>query len=396
MGIPAETDITRPPADALAHRLLTSGWKFDFFQAVWLLERFCAGRTPVGGRGPVSDEPIRFRPHVSMGFPPTDIRRITAQPWNLGGDPVYQIDVTFMGIYGVSTPLPLDYAVGILRSVEPYVEPSAEEGGDSAEESSPATAAESEATPVRDFLDVFHHRLVSLFYRGWTKYRYDVTFSTPGRDNVTDYLLWLIGCARDYDEALLGVSPVRLLRYAGLLTQHPEPAVALEGMLDDYWGGFPVKVEQCVGRWVPLAKVDLNVLGVDNSSLGVNLTVGEQVYDLSGAFNVALGPLDWNTYVTFLPGQPGFEQTRSLVRFYCSDPLSFTIEVKLLGGEVPDMQLSSDETASRLGYTSWAQAGESPETSVTFVTTGPAGTEGRSGQEVDPARAQTPEGAAAV
>jgi len=389
MGAVAETDITRSPADTLLQRLLASGWRFDFFQAVWLLERFCAGGTTVGGRGPVADEPIRFRPHVSLGFPPSDVRRIAALPGVTGDKPLYQLDVTFMGLYGVSTPLPLHFAVDVLRSVEPYESPLPEQGEPVPADEVPKAAGPREATPVRDFLDVFHHRLVSLFYRSWTKYRYDVTFSTPGRDSITDYLLWLIGCSRDYDEAVLGVSPIRLLRYAGLLTQHPGPAVALEGLLDDYWGGFAVQVEQCIGRWVPLAEADLNVLGVCNSSLGVDLTVGEQVYDLSGAFNVALGPMDWETYLTFLPGQPGFEQTRSLVQFYCSDPLSFTIEVKLREGEIHDMRLSSDEDACRLGYTSWAQTGRLPETSVTFVTAGPAYTEG--GGDLQPARVEAPD-----
>jgi type VI secretion system ImpH/TssG family protein len=354
----------------LRDRLLTRGWEFDFFQAVWLLERYGGGRTTVGGRGPVAEEAIRFRPDVWLGFPPTDVRRITPSRRAEGDDPLYCVEVTFLGLYGVSTPLPLHYAVEMLRSVEPD-DTLARQPAPEVPAPVPAPVdLDSASTPGRDFLDIIHHRLTSLFYRSWTKYRYYATFGMPDRDRISDYLLLLICCMPSYDRTVLGVSPIRLLRYAGFLTQHPKSAVALEGLLSDYWGGLPVRIEQCVGRWVPLAASDLNRLGAANSRLGVDLTVGEQVYDLSGAFDMALGPVDWATYLSFLPGQEGFQQTRALARFYCADPLSFTLTLELFAGEIPEMRLSSDAEAGRLGFTSWVRTYASPETAVTFVTAG--------------------------
>lgn len=354
----------------LLQRLINRGWEFDFFQAVWLLERYCGSPTPVGGRGPVAAEPIRFRPEVSMGFPSTDVRRITplaaAGQGPTGvpeGETLYRIDATFMGLYGVSTPLPLHYAVEILRAVDPYeARPPVSDTPDSAVEIEP------ESAPARDFLDIFHHRLLSLFYRSWTKYRYHVTYGMPGRDTVTPFLLWLIGCQRGYDQAILGVEPIRLIRYAGLLTHHPKPAVSLEGLLGDYWGGMPIKVNQWIGRWVALNLADLNVIGVTHCRLGVDLTVGEEVYDLSGAFSITIGPMDWATYMMFLPGEWCYEQTCSLVHYYCCDPLAFNLEVRLLPGEVRPMHLASDDEAGRLGMTSWIGEEPSKELSISFMT----------------------------
>jgi type VI secretion system protein ImpH len=102
---------------SLIDRLVRRGWEFDFFPAVWLLERFAAGGAPVGEVGPVSAERIRFRPEVSMVFPATDVRRVAVVDGPSEDESIYQIDVTFMGLYGVSTPLPLHYAVDVLRSV---------------------------------------------------------------------------------------------------------------------------------------------------------------------------------------------------------------------------------------------------------------------------------------
>ena len=349
----------------LLARMLNSGWEFDFFQAVWLLERYAAGRTPVGGRGPVSQEAIRLRPEVSLGFPSTDVRRIARAEDLTGGPPFFRIDLTFMGLYGVSTPLPLHYAVDILRSVAAQTGASTAEDGPGAAQTAVSTP-ETESAPARDFLDILHHRLLSLFYRAWTKYRYDVSFGLPGRGDVTTYLTYLIGGSPTLGEDVLGVPPIRLLRYAGVLTQHPKSAVAIQGMLRDYWRGVPVQVDQFVGRWITLAPDDMNSIGVANSCLGENLIIGEQMYDLSGAFNIALGPIDWETYHHFLPDGDRFAQTRSLVRLAESDPLAFTMEVRLKARIVPEMQLYSDDRASRLGYTSWVRTDELPETSVVF------------------------------
>ncbi|MGB2985253.1 MAG: type VI secretion system baseplate subunit TssG [Phycisphaerae bacterium] len=351
---------------ALLERLFARGWEFDFFEAVWLLERYGSVRVPVGDRGPVSDESFRFRPDVSLGFPPTDVRRITHWTDAASDSSFYQFEVTFMGLYGVSTPLPLHYAVDLLRSVEQYEASASDTAGPDSPGARRMEGRDATSTPVRDFLDILHHRLISLFYRGWLKYRYDRAFGLLSRDVITDYLLWLIGCPRSYDEAALGVSPVRLLRYAGILTQHPRSATTLEGMLRDYWGEAPIEVQQCVGRWVPVSPADRNCIGVANSGLGLDLTVGEQVYDLNGAFNVTIGPTDWATYLSFLPGEPCHAQTRALVALYCADPLSVTIELRLQAEEVPQLRLSSDDGAGRLGFTSWARTEEIPETSVTF------------------------------
>ena len=364
---PSATNMT-PDDSPLLERLLTRGWEFDFFQAVWLLERYGGGDVLVGARGPVGRESFRFRPDVSLGFPATDVRRITRCTDPASGTSYYQAEVTFMGLYGVSTPLPLHYATGILRSVEQ----SGAAATETAEpESQQSAARDAGPTPVRDFLDIFHHRLVSLFYRSWLKYRYDRSFGMPDRDVITDYLLWLIGYSRDYTEATVGVPPIRLLRYAGILTQRPRSAVLLENMLQDYWEDLAVEVQQCGGRWVPISPLDGNRTGEANSTLGQDLTVGEQIYDLSGMFKVTIGPMDWTTYLSFLPDKNRFSETRALVNHYCADPLAFTFEFRLHAGEIPEMRLSSDGDAGRLGFSSWVRTEEMPETSVTFDASSP-------------------------
>jgi len=357
----APTDLAEAPP-SLLERLLNHAVEFDFFQAVWLLERYYSGDgTAVGQRGPVSDEILRFRPSVSMGFPATDLCRMVPYRQRASSDPSYMLEVAFLGLYGVSTPLPLHYAVDVLRGAEPALI-GADEAADEAEQAGRPPGS----SPVRDFLDVFHHRLISLFFRSWMKYRFERAFTIPQRDAITGYLRLLGGQPPTSDADTLGVSPMRLLRYLGALTQHPHSASTLEGLLCDYWDDKPVSVGQFVGRWVAIDAADQNRLGAANASLGMDLTVGEQVFDLAGRFKIRVGPVDWETFRSFVPGGSRFQQTQALTRFYCSDPLAFVIEVVLKPGAVPETQLTSDERAGALGLTSWARTADLGETSVMF------------------------------
>jgi len=176
----ADRPVQRDVLEGLLARMVRGGWEFDFYQAVWLLERFAGDGAGIGRRGPVSKEPVRFRPDASVSFPSTDVRRITRWKDPASGEAVYRVEQTFLGLYGVASPLPVHYAYHVGRSIEEAA-PTRTIGDEST-----ALPEDAETSPVRDFLDIFHHRLTSLYYRAWAKYRFDRTFPLPDHDRITD------------------------------------------------------------------------------------------------------------------------------------------------------------------------------------------------------------------
>lgn len=355
-----------PPGEADLKRVAAEGHRFDFFQIVWLLQRFMSGTEPVGGAGPIANEAIRFRPHLSMGFPSTDVRRVTPLKDESGEINRFRVESTFLGLYGVSTPLPLHHAIRVLRTVQAHNQSgqpstSPEQTGDAIEND-----VFFQSSPLRDLLDLVHHRLLSFYFRAWLKYRHFAAFSLPQADPISDYLSWFIGCPPHFDDATLGVPRLQLIRYAGTLTQHPRSAAALEGMLQDFWPGLPFQTRQAVGRWVALPPSNLHRMGAANATLGVDISVGEQVYDLSGAFDIILGPVDWKTYQAFLPDAGEFKRVHALTRLFCVDRLGFSVEIQLLPKQVPEMTLGGPGPGSRLGYTSWVRTGDMGPVSVRF------------------------------
>ncbi len=300
---------------------------FSFFQAVRLLHQAQPDAVSVGGLGPPAREAVRLRPSSSLAFSAASVTGCASRP---GGGPRYRLTTPVLGLYGANGPLPSFYSEEIVQreTVE-------------------------EDDPVRLFLDVLNHRLLSLLYRAWSKYRWAFTFEPGARDPISGHLLDLLGVGGEALRATVGVPAARLLRYAGVITQRPRSATAIAGALSDWLGGVPVRVEQCVLRWVTLEPAQRTKLGLANATLGEDTMLGERVRDRAGKCRVVVGPLGLPAYLAFLPSAPERPPFDALLRFLLPDPWACELRPLLAASEVPELRLSAGPEAARLGWTSW-------------------------------------------
>ena len=134
---------------SLEERLYEEGFAFDFFQAVRVLERLETKRRPIGYAGPPSAEGCALRALLSLSFPPSAVYEVERPTAAL---PLPAMTVTFLGLTGPSGVLPRHYTELLLRLDREAKGP--------------------EKHALRRWLDLFNHRLLSLFYRAWEKYRF--------------------------------------------------------------------------------------------------------------------------------------------------------------------------------------------------------------------------------
>lgn len=318
---------TRAAEPGLIPKLLREAHHFSFFQAVQLLERLNPEAPAIGREGPATQETLRFRPALSMAFQNADVNGIKVVSDQEGRER-YVMETTFLGLYGTSSPLPNYYSEDLLQETD-------------------------EDSLTRGVLDLFHHRLISLFYRCWEKYRYYVQFRRLATDEFSRRMLCLIGLGVARPPEGAAVPPVRLLRYAGLLTQKPTSAASLECAASDYFSGLPARITPNVRRWVTIAEDRRSRLGQANTVLGVDLHAGERAQDRSGKFRLSLGPMGLEAFVAFLPGERDFRAVDEIVRLFVTDRLRFEIEVILRKDEIPEFRLGEDFIGARLGHTSW-------------------------------------------
>lgn len=312
----------------MIRRLRERPREFAFFQAVRLLELTRPEAVSLGREGPARREAVRLRPSSSLAFQAGELTKFEALE-----NSVERMTVTVMGLYGANSPLPGYYSTDIL-------EYETQHAGDD--------------DPVRLFLDVINHRLLSLLYRAWSKYRWAFTYRIGSQDDISRAVLALCGVGDRTQFDALGIPAQRLLRYAGFATQRPASAQNLANAISDYFDGVPVRIEQCVERWVEIHPDDQNRLGARNVVLGSSLVLGESMIDRGGRFRIEVGPLhDLENFIRFVPGGSGLRDLVGLVRFLLIDPMEFDLALGLDREAVPPMRLASDSTASRLGATSW-------------------------------------------
>lgn len=319
--------------------LLQEGFRFSFFQAVRLLQHSVPGSAPVGHQGPVEKEVIRFRPVLDLAFAASDVSKISEVKSPEGGVR-YEIATTFLSLYGTVSPLPNYFTEELL--------------------------AQDDESLQRDFLDLFHHRAISLLYRAWEKYRYTSRFSPEGNDYFSTRFRMLLGI----DRLPRGhrVSSLRILGLSGILTQIPHSAEALRSVLSDYFDGIGVGIQTCVGRWLPIPDDQLNLLARANTRLGKDLCLGERVFDRSCTFRVALGPLSLEEYMAFLPCGDKMPELRELTDLMNGDGLDYEVELQLNVDEVPPLQLCAP--TARLGWASWLGRRDGMNSSIRFLVKG--------------------------
>ncbi len=318
-----------------------------FYPLMLLLERLQRDRARVGtGAAPV-EEGIRFRHDPALGFSASDISGMERR--TLPGNPedalspsqeTYEITTTFLGLTGPVSPLPAYFSEELVQE-------------------------EPDSTRTRDFLDIFHHRLVSLVYRAQARFDLPNDRLSDGSDPWSRRSLALLG----FDEGGLGRSALpswRLLRLAGLLGDGEVTAATLEVALADVLGPDlgegGVSLEQFVGSWVQVEPAHVTRLGENASRLGHDLLLGRRVFDRAGKFRIVIGPLSRDGYGRFAEGSEALRRIAELVATLLEGALEFEVVLWLSKEAAPSLQLTSSGR-TRLGKNSWL-GGQSREARV--------------------------------
>lgn len=339
-----DPDVEPAPMEALRSR----PWTVGFFQAVRLLRRAFPNRSSVGQFVPPASEPVRFVANPTLAFPASEIQSLD---WPQSPEAPLQMKVNFMGLSSPAGVLPPPYTELILERQQ------------------------KKDNGFRDFLDIFNHRLISLFYCAWEKCRFFVGYERGEPDSVTPLLRSFIGLATDGLADRQQVADESLLFYAGLLGQRPRSALALKQLLTDYFG-IPVEVEQFVGNWVRLQERDRTRFKDAErvtEQLGGGAIVGDEVWDTQSTVRVKLGPLTREQYLDFLPRPEAkaHAELRSLLKFYCNDEIDLEVQLVLQAEETPGIEIGgADSGELMLGWTTWvknAPLDRNPEETILSV-----------------------------
>ena len=327
MGAEGRSQNPAVTARALGPRISESPSDFEFFQLVRLLSRLAPDRAPVGKFANPAKETVRFEATPTLSFPPTEVRGLSLDE---EGPP--RMSVHFFGLIGALGVLPTQYTELVRER---------KRSGDHA---------------IGDFLNLFQHRMLSLFVRAWERSRPGIGFER-GQDGVFHRILMcLIGMGTPGLSGRLAVNDQTLVYYAGLLSQMPRSSSALEQVISEYFD-VACEVIPFAGAWRPIdknAQTRFRDRPSDTESLGRGAVIGDEVWDQQSVIRLRLGPLPLPQYVDFLPKNSANQPLKALVKFFCGEDLDAEVQLVLRREEAPRAGLDVEDGVSpQLGWVSW-------------------------------------------
>jgi type VI secretion system protein ImpH len=332
---------------AVVDRLAESGHAYNLIQATRLIERSCAllsgGKdkpfSRVGSFMPPEHESIRYQANSSFAFPSGEVQQISKpaannKPWG--------IEVNLMGLTGATGVMPYHYTETLHSQIK------------------------IKDHTLERFLDLFNHRILSLFYRALTKYQLALQYEaeklskskTSPRDSATQALLSLIGIGTPGHEDRLHIKDESLIHYSGLFNQKVRNASSLQQMLGDYFK-IPVEVNQFIGQWQDLID-DVRSMLPDfdnpmgrNVQLGRSAMLGKRGWVAQAKIQIILGPLNKEQLAKFEPGTLGLKALNQMTRMYLGMEHDFEFIIRMREKDLPRGMSLSDEEKPILGWNSW-------------------------------------------
>lgn len=316
----------RDPVD-VERQLGDAGPAMDFFQALRLLENAHPDKPRIGASLRPRDDAVRFGRDPSLGFEPGAVAGFTPAT----GDAKARLAVNFLGLFGPNGPLPLH--------LTEYARDRARNHGDDT---------------LVAFLDVFHHRMVSLFYRARAAADPAISLDRPDSDRFADYVGSLFGIGTPAMRGRDEIGDFAKLHFAGLMANRRRPAAGLVTILRAYFK-LPVEIEQFVGHWMKIPLDGQTRIGMEDrgNRLGTSAVLGKKVWDCQHKFRLVIGPVDYADYERMLPGGASMTRLVDWVKSYAGTVLDWDVRLVLRRPDVPPLALG----ARRLGWTTYLASG---------------------------------------
>ena len=286
----------------------------------------------VGRFGNPEEEAVRFCANPALIFPPSEIHSLEFKPPVDSKPRPPELTVNIMGLTGQLGVLPNTYSEWVNDRIR------------------------ARDHTLQDFFNLFHHRLLSLFYQAWEKYRFPVAYERDRNDRFTGYLLAFLGLGTQGLRNRSTVPDDGMSFYTALLALQTRSATALRQENQFQLFQVPVEIEQFVGVWRPIPPSDQTRTGDEREyfeQVGLGAIAGDEVWDQQSSARIVLGPLTLSQYLDFLPNGSAYRPLCNLIEFFSRREIDFELQLMLKRDETPGVVLQDEAGGFMLGWTTW-------------------------------------------
>lgn len=322
-----------PPQDDNA--LAATPWRVGFFSLMRQLAARYPDAPPIGQALRPQEESFRVGQKPSLIFAPREIADITRDPHGY-----WRIRLFSLGLLGPNGAMPLFFTEFVRERSEAHQD-----------------------STLADFLDIFHHRALTTFYRAWAISQSAIALDRPQDEHFSSYIDALGHTASSHPAAL--ASHARLSAAPHLVREARNPE-GLTKMLKRFFD-VPVAIEEFIPRWVDIHPDDCTRLGDPclSSLLGEGAFAGEKIMDCQHNFRLLIGPLPLDDYLSFTPTGHNLPKLVEWVRAFIGFEFLWEVKITVSPNAAPPAHLGGHE---RLGWSTWLgqPKPEQPVTGMVF------------------------------
>ncbi|WP_460475342.1 type VI secretion system baseplate subunit TssG [Bordetella tumulicola] len=295
-------------------------YSHDLFHVLRWIDARAGARAPLGRDTVARNEPVRLRQEPSMAFAPSTLSSVDLAR---DGRPP-EVSIYSFGLFGPNGPLPLHLTEYVRERIHHY--------GD---------------RTLSGFADVFHHRLILLFYRAWADAQSTVSLDRK-EARFTRYVASLLHMGMPSLARRDTVMDHAKFFMAGHLLRQTRNPEGLKQILQTFFS-VPVRIAEFVPQWIRLEPSQQLGLG-GSLGLGQDTILGSAVRDAQHKFRIELGPLERADYASFLPGGKRARQLMHWVRDYIGVEFAWDVRPVLKRKDVVGIKLGAEQP---LGLSSW-------------------------------------------
>ena len=295
-----------------------------FFQALRRIEAENPDRPGFGRSRRAAQDPLRLGQTANLSFASSTLSAVQPATEERPG----RLLQNFHGLFGANGPLPMHLTEYAMERRLSYQDPTFER-----------------------FCDVFHHRMLSLFYRIRANADPAICEDRPTDNRFRTYIGALLGMGspalRDQDAC----GDEAKLFHAGHFANQKRSPSALLGILSQQFS-MPVELREFEPEWLELPEDSRLYLGTSKATgrLGINTVIGARTWERQFRFALVFGPVSRDQFESLLPDQPSPSRLAALVRNFVGLEYSWEYRVVLHDVERPATRLGH---YGQLGWSSW-------------------------------------------
>jgi type VI secretion system protein ImpH len=319
----------RKDTNSVTEDLCSNTYEYSFFHALRLLQNTLEDFPPIGDAKSCTDEPFRLKQETSLRFASSTISKAEYDD----GRNLLNMSVLFLGLTGPNGAMPSSFTEHILERKRDFKDDTLEA-----------------------FLNIFHHRILTLFYKAWVLCNQVADSERGSRSRFMHFFSSLQGLAEASSKKRDHLSDESKLYFSSLMNGGGRAAEKLESVLGEYFG-VPIDVNEFEGHWLELPEEATCRLGSDpdTGALGVSAIVGSKIWDCQQKFRIVVGPLDRDQMRSFLPTGENCKKMKDWIHYFCGIENDWDIEIVVKKEEVPMANLGSE---TYLGWTTWLKSEE--------------------------------------